>query len=314
MRLVTFEVEGTERLGAVRGEGDGARVIDLRAAAAALGAEGRGPLPALLPDDLVGLLRAGDAGIDAARAVLDAVGDAEVDDARYAHRLAAVRLRAPLPAPGKIICVGQNYRDHVLEQGPGVRMPERPILFAKWPNTIIGPGDGIVYPTTTRELDYEAELVVVIGRGGKHIARERAYDHVAGYCAGQDVTARDLQRADRQWVRGKSQDATAPLGPYLVTRDDVPDPGALDIRLWVNGDLRQDSNISNLIFDVPTLIAFISEGITLAPGDLIYTGAPPGVGAFRDPPAFLQVGDEVTVEIEQLGRLTNTVIADPYVG
>lgn len=302
MRLVTFEADGSRRLGAVVGE----RVIDLAAAAAALSAAGRGPATPV-PSDMLALLRAGDAGLDAARAVLDAVGTD--GDGRYAFDLDAVRLCAPIADPGKILCIGQNYRDHVLEQN--AKMPERPIIFAKFSNTVVGPGDDVIHPTTTQQLDYEAELVVVIGKTGKHIARERAYDYVAGYMAGQDVTARDVQHGDGQWVRGKTQDTTAPLGPYLVTRDEVPDPQSLDIKLWVNGEVRQNSNTRNLIFDVPHLLTFISEGITLNPGDLIYTGTPPGVGAWRKPPVFLQPGDEMTVEIEKLGRLTNRVVADP---
>jgi acylpyruvate hydrolase len=288
-------------------------VIDLQAAGAALGAEGRGPNVAAIPADMLGLLRLGDEGMDAVRVLLAAVGDAAAGEGRYAYSAAAVRLRAPLPAPAKILCIGQNYRDHVLEQNG--TMPEKPIIFAKFTNTVIGPGDDIIHPTTTQQLDYEAELVVVIGKTAKHVSREQAYDHVAGYVVGQDVTARDLQRGDGQWVRGKSQDTTAPLGPYLVTRDEVPDPQALDIKLWVNGEIRQDSNTVNLIFDIPYLIEFISQGITLTPGDLIYTGTPPGVGAFRKPqPLFLQVGDEMTVEIAGLGRLSNRIAADPYQG
>ncbi len=306
MRLVTFEVDGESRLGVALGE----RVIDLRAMATAMSAGGRGPAADAILGDMFSLLQAGDEGMEAVRTLLDALDDSAITDPRYAYSVASVRLLAPLARPGNIVCVGLNYRDHVLEHNPNARMPEQPILFAKYANTVIGPGDGIIYPTTTQELDYEAELVVVIGAGGKHITREHAYDHVAGYTVGQDVTARDLQRGDKQWVRGKSQDTFAPLGPYLVTRDEVPDPQALDITLWVNGAVRQDSNTRNLIFDVPYLIEFISQGITLAPGDLIYTGTPPGVGAFRTPPIFLQVGDEVTVEIERLGRLTNRVVAD----
>lgn len=310
MRLATFEVEGTQRLGAVIDGDVAATIVDLPAAAAALAAEGRGPSYPL-PDTMMELLQGGDSAMDAVRDVLDALAATPPRQAsqRFEYPLDAVKLRAPLPVPGKILCIGQNYRDHVLEQNG--KMPERPIIFAKFANTVIGPDDEIIYPTTTKTLDYEAELVVVIGRGGKHISRETAYDHVAGYMAGQDVTARDIQKGDGQWVRGKTQDASAPMGPYLVTRDEVPDPQALDIKLWVNGEIRQDSNTVNLIFDVPTLIAFISEGITLAPGDVIYTGTPPGVGAFRTPPAFLQVGDEVTLELTGLGRLTNHVVADP---
>jgi acylpyruvate hydrolase len=301
MRLVTFEIDGLQRLGAVVGE----RVIDLPEAAVSLGIGS-------LPSEMLELLRLGDAGLETARATLAAAGDGQRGIGQYAHDLAGVRLRAPIRVPGKIVCVGQNYRDHVLEQN--AQMPERPILFAKFSTCIIGPDDEIIHPTTTTQLDYEVELVVVIGRAGKHISRERAYEHVAGYVAGQDVTARDLQRGDGQWVRGKAQDTTAPLGPYLVTRDEIPDPQALDIKLWVNGELRQDSNTRNLIFDVPHLISFISEGITLMPGDIIYTGTPPGVGAFRKPPVFLQPGDEVAIEIDRLGRMTNRVIADPYTG
>ena len=304
MRLVTFEVNGAQRLGAVVGD----RVIDLQAAGAALGAQGHGLGEAAIPADMLRLLQLGGEGMDAVRALLDAVGDGAAGEGRYAYSASAVRLRAPLPVPTKILCIGQNYRDHVLEQN--VPMPEKPIIFAKFTTAVIGPGDDIIYPSTTRELDYEAELVVVIGKTGKHIARERAYDYVAGYMVGQDITARDLQRGDGQWVRGKTQDTFAPLGPYLVTRDEVPDPQALDIKLWVNGEVRQDSNTLNLIFDVPKLIAFISQGITLTPGDIIFTGTPPGVGAFRKPPMFLQVGDEVTVEVEKLGRLTNRVAAE----
>jgi len=306
MRLVTFEAGTAQRLGAVVGE----RVIDLQAAAAALNARGRGTAEAGIPADMLGLLRAGDDGLATVRSLLDAVGDAAGADASgYSYDLAIVRLRAPVPAPNKILCIGQNYRDHVLEQN--AKMPEKPIIFAKFTNTVIGPGDDIVHPTTTRELDYEAELVVVIGKTGKHIAREQAYEYVAGYMAGHDVTARDLQRGDGQWVRAKSQDTFAPLGPYLVTRDQIPDPQALDIKMWANGEVRQDSNTANLIFDVPHLIAFISEGMTLEPGDLIFTGTPPGVGAWRKPePVFLQPGDETTVEVAGLGRLINRIVAD----
>ena len=262
---------------------------------------------------MLGLLRAGDAGMDAVREVLAAVGDGAAGEGHYAYPLAAVRLRAPVPVPPRSCASARTTATTCCEQN--AKMPEKPIIFAKFATTVVGPGDDVIYPTTTQELDYEAELVVVIGKAGKHIAREQAYDHVAGYVVGQDVTARDLQRGDGQWVRGKSQDTTAPLGPYLVTRDEVPDPQALDIKLWVNGEMRQDSNTVNLIFDIPYLIEFISQGITLTPGDLIYTGTPPGVGAFRKPaPLFLQVGDEMTVEIAGLGRLTNRVAADPHQG
>lgn len=294
MRLVTFETNGAPRLGVVVGD----QVIDVHAAGAPYA-------------DMLGLLRAGDDGMQALRSLVDTMSVGTPAGAGQAYPASSVRLLAPVAHPGKIVCVGLNYRDHVLEGDPNARMPEKPVLFAKYSNTVIGPGDGVIHPTITQELDYEAEMVVVVGKGGKHIARDQAYDCIAGYMAGQDVTARDVQRGDGQWVRGKSQDTFGPLGPYLVTRDEVPDPQALDIRLWVNGQLRQSSNTRNLIFDVPFLIEFISRGITLDPGDLIYTGTPPGVGAYSKPPSFLQVGDEMTVEIERLGRLTNRVVADP---
>lgn len=302
MRLVTFLVGGTERLGAVI---DG-RVIDVRDAADALAGPGGAHDTPALPADMLTLLRLGAPGLDVVRALLDMV-DASDTTAPYVYDLSAVRVRAPIPAPGKILCIGRNYREHAAEEGAAI--PEEPLVFAKFANTIIGPDDEIVRPPTTRELDYEAELVVVIGTVGKHIPPEHALDHVVGYTIGHDVSARDLQRTDAQWVRAKSSDTFAPLGPALVTRDDVPDPHALDIRLWVNGDLRQNSNTSLMIADIPALIAFISESITLAPGDLIFTGTPAGVGAFRDPPLFLQPGDDVAIEITSLGRLSNRIVA-----
>ena len=302
MRLVTFLVGGTERLGAII---DG-RVIDLRGAAAALARpHGAHDTPAL-PADMLALLRLGAAGLDTVRALLDVVGAPDTT-APYVYDLSAVRVRAPIPAPGKILCIGRNYREHAAEEGAAI--PEEPLVFAKFANTIIGPDDEIVRPPTTRELDYEAELVVVIGTAGKHIPPAHALDHVAGYTIGHDVSARDLQRTDAQWVRAKSSDTFAPLGPALVTCDEVPDPHALAIRLWVNGDLRQNSTTSLMIADIPTLIAFISESITLAPGDRIFTGTPAGVGAFRDPPLFLQPGDEVAIEVTALGRLNNRIVA-----
>lgn len=299
MRLVTFDAGAGERLGVVADD----RVIDIAAAAEALHHEA-------LPSAMLQLLQGGDALLERVRTLLATVSEQGNSQNSYSYGVAAVRLRAPLPQPGKIICVGQNYRDHVLEQN--AEMPERPILFAKFNNAIVGPGDDVIYPTTTSEFDYEAELVVVIGKQGKHINSEQAYEYVAGYMTGQDVTARDLQRGDKQWVRGKTQDTTAPTGPYLVTRDEVPDPQTLDIKLWVNGTLLQDSNTSNLIFNVPFLLEFISQGITLMPGDLIYTGTPPGVGVFRKPQALLKVGDEMSVEVQGLGRLTNRVVSDPH--
>jgi acylpyruvate hydrolase len=223
----------------------------------------------------------------------------------HGPEVSGLKLLPPLPRVGKILCIGQNYADHCREQNQP--LPERPILFAKFPSCLIACGDDIVRPDDVTKLDYEAELVVVIGKRARRVAKADALDYVAGYMVGNDVTAREVQKRDGQWVRGKSYDTFAPTGPYLVTRNEVPDSGKLGIRCRVNGELRQDSNTSNLVFDVPTLIENLSSGITLEPGDLIFTGTPGGVGVFRDPPVFLQPGDVVECEIDGLGTLTNRV-------
>jgi 2-keto-4-pentenoate hydratase/2-oxohepta-3-ene-1,7-dioic acid hydratase in catechol pathway len=213
----------------------------------------------------------------------------------------------PLERPGKILCVGLNYRGHAEEQG--ARLPERPLLFAKWPTALIGPGDPIVLPAITSEVDYEGELGVVIGARVKGVAAEEALAAVRGYVCANDVTARDLQRADRQFTRSKSLDGFCPVGPRLVPAAAIADPQALRVRTLVNGEPRQDSSTADMIFSVAELIAFASEAITLEPGDLLLTGTPSGVGVFREPPVFLADGDEVTVEIEGIGALTNPVRA-----
>jgi 2-keto-4-pentenoate hydratase/2-oxohepta-3-ene-1,7-dioic acid hydratase in catechol pathway len=210
-----------------------------------------------------------------------------------------------LDLPQKIVCVGLNYRDHAEEQG--VELPERPLLFAKWPNTLIGPGEPIRIPAISQNVDYEAELGVVIGRQATRVSADDALDFVRGYVVANDVSGRDLQFSDGQWVRGKSLDTFLPVGE-LVPASEVPDPQSLPIRAILNGQTMQDSNTSNQIFGVAEVIAFVSQAITLEPGDLIITGTPAGVGAFRKPPVWLQPGDEITIEIEGLGRLTNPVV------
>lgn len=215
-----------------------------------------------------------------------------------------VQLGVPFK-PGSIICVGLNYKDHAKEGG--VDVPERPVLFAKLSSCVVGPNEPIVLPMDTTEVDYEAELAVVIGRRCHRVAADEALDYVAGYTCMNDVSARDFQRGDGQWVRAKSQDTFGPIGPYLVTRDDVQDPQSLSIRCLVNGQLVQNSNTREMVFGVKDLITFISRGITLMPGDVISTGTPPGVGFARKPPLFLKDGDEVTVEVERVGRLSNPV-------
>lgn len=211
----------------------------------------------------------------------------------------------PIERPGKIVCVGLNYRSHAEEQRRPV--PERPLLFAKWATALIGPGDPIVLPPVSHAVDYEAELAVVIGSRLKGVSVENALEGVQGYLCANDVSARDLQRSDKQYTRGKSLDTFCPVGPELVPASEVGDPGALAIRCLVNGEVRQASTTADLIFSVAELIAFTAEAITLEPGDLLLTGTPSGVGEFRDPPLYLADGDEVTVEIEGVGSLTNPV-------
>jgi len=213
----------------------------------------------------------------------------------------------PIERPGKIVCVGLNYRAHAEEQG--AKLPERPLLFAKWPTALAGPGDPILLPSITLEVDYEGELAVLIGSRVKGVSAANALEAVRGYLCANDVTARDLQRADRQFTRSKSLDGFCPVGPAFVSAADVGDPQSLRLRTLVNGEVRQDSSTADMIFTVAELIAFVSEAITLEPGDLLLTGTPSGVGVFRDPPVFLADGDVVTVEIEKIGSLTNPVRA-----
>jgi 2-keto-4-pentenoate hydratase/2-oxohepta-3-ene-1,7-dioic acid hydratase in catechol pathway len=201
------------------------------------------------------------------------------------------------PQPEKIVCVGLNYRAHTAEQD--VAPPSVPILFAKWPNTLVGADDPIVLPAITSQVDFEAELGVVIGEGGS----------VWGYTCVNDVSARDLQFSDGQWVRGKSLDTFCPVGPELVPAALVHDPQSLSIRALLNGAVMQDASTADMIFPVDEIVAFVQQAITLAPGDLLATGTPEGVGAFRDPPVFLQDGDEITVEIDGIGALTNRVVS-----
>lgn len=211
----------------------------------------------------------------------------------------------PLIAPSKIIGIGLNYRDHCEEQG--VEPPDHPTVFAKFPSSLLGPGGVITWSTSlTQKVDYEGELAVVIGRVARNVSASEAYYYVFGYTVANDVSARDIQFGDKQWVRGKSLDTFCPLGPWVVTQDEIGDPMNLSIRTRVNGEIRQDSTTGNMIFDVATLIEFLSRSFTLLPGDIILTGTPAGVGIFRDPPLLLQDGDTVEVEIEGIGTLRNT--------
>lgn len=303
MKLVTFTADGRTRLGAWR---DG-RCYDLNAAAALAGR------PTIAPD-LRGFLALGEEGLDGAQAVLDAVAaEGDVALAGIVFERGQVTLEPPVTDPSKIIAIGLNYRDHCLECN--LPVPDVMTVFGKFPSALTGDRQPIVLPPreVTEQVDFEAELAVVIGRQGVDIPESRAYDYIAGYLCLNDVSARDVQFGDggKQWLHGKSFDTFAPTGPWLVTRDEVPDPHTLDITCEVNGQRYQASNTRHLIFSVPYLVSELSKSITLFPGDIISTGTPGGVGVFRDPPVFLAPGDEVVVTVAGVGRLTNPVVSGP---
>lgn len=215
-----------------------------------------------------------------------------------------------VPEPGKIICIGLNYKKHAEETN--MPLPEYPILFSKFSNALAGHGEDIPLPGSTQKVDYEAELVIVIGRTARNVPEDEALDYVFGYCASNDLSARDLQTRTSQWLAGKSCDKFAPIGPYLVSKDEVGDPNALRISCTVNGELRQNSNTSDMIFDCKAIISYISECMTLSPGDIILTGTPEGVvmGYPPEKQLYLQSGDVVTIEIEKLGSLTNRMVEE----
>ncbi|MEW6071112.1 MAG: fumarylacetoacetate hydrolase family protein [Planctomycetota bacterium] len=283
MRLVSFGPRGDERPGLLCGEN---RVLDLSAA-----------LPGQ-PRSLRELLAGGD---------LERVAALGAPDARHVRALAGVRLGAPIPEPSKILCLGLNYRDHAEEQKKPV--PAHPLVFPKVPSAVIAHREAIRLPDPVFEtfVDPEAELAIVIGRRASRVPESAAYDHVAGYTIVNDVSGRDTQNAEKQWLRAKGFDTFAPMGPWLVTKDEIPDPHVLSISLRVNGELRQESNTLNLIFTVPFLVSYLSQTITLLPGDVIATGTPGGVGIYRQPPVRLAAGDVVTIEIAGIGVLENPV-------
>lgn len=247
-------------------------------------------------DDMLPLIADGEAGLERARRA-----------AANGARVAPERLLAPL-RPGKMLFCGVNYPDHA-EENPDAVMPREPFFFSKLPNAIAGPGEPIRIPSAETQTDYEVELAVVIGRTARHVPRERALEHVFGYTVANDVSARDVQFKDAQITLGKNPDTFSPLGPWVTTADEIADPSRLHVATYVNGEQRQRGATENWLFDVPALIEFLSRTMTLEPGDLVTTGTPSGVAAFRDPPPWLRPGDEVTVEVEEIGRLTNPVEA-----
>src|SRR5262245_37796306 len=285
MRLVTIETAAGRRAAVFTG----GAYVDVRTTESSL------------PGTVRGILEGG-------RAVLDAVAAAVKRPNAVKHAANQVKLLAPILDPPKIVCLGLNYRDHAAESGAAI--PKEPILFSKYATAIIGPEQTIVLPPVSQEVDFEAELVIVIGKRGRNIAATSAAEYVAGYTVGHDVSARDwqLKKDGKQWMVGKTFDTFAPLGPHLVTADEVPDPHNLPIRLRLNGKTMQDSNTKQMIFSVGSTLAYLSQVFTLEPGDLIFTGTPPGVGFARKPPVYLKGGDVVEVEIDGLGLLRNPVV------
>ena len=251
------------------------------------------------PSTMAELIAAGD---DALGALRDAADDARIGI--DGHPLADAQLLAPVPRPGKIVAIGRNYRDHTTEEG--VEPPPAPLIFAKWPSSVVGHGADVTWdPDLSRQVDYEAELAVVIGRTARRVGVDEALEYVLGYTCLNDVSARDLQFGDGQWVRGKSFDTFCPMGPALVTADEVGDPQDLAISCFVGDERVQEARTSDMFFGVAEVISYCSTSFTLEPGDVIATGTPGGVGVFRDPPRFLADGDRMTVEIERIGRLEN---------
>ncbi|MEN1968617.1 fumarylacetoacetate hydrolase family protein [Lentibacillus sp. N15] len=308
MKLVSYKFNnkpGAYRMGCVI---DG-RVVDLQEGLNSLlqSRQDHGALRVLdqlLPADPNLFFTLGEHAMDQARKVYDYL--AAHKDESLSFALSEVSLGTPISKPSKIICVGKNYADHAEEMKSAI--PEIPVLFAKFPNALIGPQDAIEKAAVTSKLDYEVELAVVIGREASKVTKADALQYVAGYTIGNDTSARDLQKRTPQWLQGKSHDRSTPIGPWVVTADEIADPHNLSIRSFVNGEKRQDSNTSKLIFDIPFLIEFISGFMTLEPGDIIMTGTPDGVGFAMDPPQFLQAGDTVILEIDSIGKMENKVI------
>jgi acylpyruvate hydrolase len=313
MRLVTYQREGQVRVGAQLA----GQVVDLnRAYRAALqqadNADELAVADVRVPTDMLDLLRGGDTSLKAAQQAL-AFAQGQLANKTLSLRgivyaMESVSLLSPVLHPGKLVCLGLNYRDHAAESGMAV--PEYPVLFHKVAGSLVGPNQPIVIPPITDRVDYEAELAIIIGKRGKYISEAQAFSYIAGYAPANDVSARDLQFRTGQWTTGKMLDTFCPLGPALVTRDEVPEPNKLAIRTILNGQVLQDGNTADMIFSVPFIVSYISQIATLEPGDVILTGTPAGIGNARKPPIFLKPGDTVTIEVESLGSLTNPVVAE----
>ncbi|MCX7624195.1 MAG: fumarylacetoacetate hydrolase family protein [Thermomicrobium sp.] len=315
MRLVTYSERGRTSVGIVE---DG-WILDIpQAYAETLRQRGvvdaAGRAQAECPPDLVlllardGLARAAEAAAFAQEELRRDQESAVTRGLAVAMEAAHVRLRAPVLRPGKIICLGLNYADHARETNSPI--PQYPELFNKFANALIGPGEPIVLPRVSEQVDYEAELAVVIGRAGRYIDEARALEYVAGYTILNDVSMRDFQFRGRQWMQGKTFDRSTPLGPWIVTADEIPDPQTLEIACEVSGEVLQRSNTREMIFGVARVIAYISQIMTLEPGDVIATGTPAGVGFAREPKRLLRPGDVVRVTVEKIGTLENPVVAE----
>lgn len=305
MRLVTFTVERRKipRLGILLRDRD--HIVDLRAAWRIIEGRPKHSAPRFLSNLQAFLLTGGRAWEIASQVEEWAMGVRGLPE-NVSYRISEIKLYPPITAPQKILAIGANYID--LCQEIGAEVPENPIVFAKLPSAVIGPGEPICWPPQlATQVDYEAELAFVVGKRAKNVPEDEAFSYIAGYTLLNDVTARDLQVADGQWTRSKSLDTFCPMGPWLVSADEIKDPHNLTIRCRVNGRLMQNSSTKNLIFDVPYLLSYLSRSFTLVPGDVIATGTPSGLGAYRNPSRFLQPGDFVEVEVEGIGVLSNPV-------
>lgn len=307
MKLVTFQHDNGIAIGAyVEGE----KIVDLHEAyKSLLQSEGKVRIDekaaAFVPNTMEAFLEGGQDALAEAKRAVDYVVKENVEEVLYDRQM--ITLLAPVHKPEKIICVGHNYREHILEMGREI--PEYPVVFAKFANAIIGPEDDIPFYPISEQLDYEAEFVFVVGKEAKNVSEADALDYVAGYSIANDVTYRDIQRRTLEWLQGKSVDGSAPIGPWIVTSDELTDPSGLGVTLKVNGEVRQQTNTENLVFTVQKLVSFLSNLMTLKPGDVVLTGTPGGVGVAMDPPQFLKDGDVVTIEIDKVGVLENKVSA-----
>ena len=301
MRVLTYEQAGVAHLGLLLGD----RVVDVHEGASAAGEEPP-------PDGMLAFVEEGAPALERAKRILETLSSNPQELERCSKPLSEVRLLAPIPRPRRnVVCVGLNYAEHAAESQVTQGAPEDPVYFTKPPSTVIGPEASIPWHGhVSRRVDWEVELVVVIGRRGRDIPEDRALEYVFGYTVGNDITARDLQRRHQQWYKGKGLDGFCPLGPWIVTSDELADPQDVRLRLRVNGETKQDASTGDMIFGVARLIAVLSLGMTLEPGDLMMTGTPSGVGFARKPPEYLQPGDVVEAEIDEIGLLRNVVAGE----